>query len=622
LKKAFQKYTDKTEYCALGSVKSNIGHCMTAAGIAGFIKLALALKHKQLPPTINYERLNEHIELKESPFYVNSRLQGWEPAGAERRQAAISSFGFSGTNAHMVIGEYRPPAEDKPPAPVVTQNTTVIVPLSARTAEQLKQKARDLLDFIRKEAPSVDLIGMAYTLQAGREAMDERLGFLASSVEQLAEKLEAYIEGRSEIKDFSQGQVRRSREGLSIIGQDDDLKETVVDKWIANKKLSKLLDLWVKGLELDWNKLYGEVKPQRISLPTYPFAKERYWIETEGSKQADRRGAPAALAVLHPLLHSNTSDLSRQRYSSTFTGDEFFLTDHRVRTNGHMGKKVLPGVAYLEMARAAIEHASPRPSVSRILELHNTVWLKPVVVTEHKQVSIALIANDDDQVDYEIYSIEAGQETAHCQGQAVLSHQPASARLDLEQIKARMKRGKLEPLDIYAMFAKMGLNYGPAHQGIISIYLGERQLLTQLRLPTAVETSRRQYILHPSVMDSALQASIGLLVDANYLPDKPYVPFALESLRIVSACAKEMVAWVRYSDGSKPRDETIKVDIDLCDPQGNICVQMQGFSLRLLDGAMKSTPEQSLSFDSAFYEKLIADVLNRKMSVDEAVELE
>ena len=82
LKNAFKKYTQKKEYCALGSVKSNIGHCLAAAGIAGALKLILALKHKQLPPTINFERLNEHIDLTESPFYVNTRLQEWEP---ERR---------------------------------------------------------------------------------------------------------------------------------------------------------------------------------------------------------------------------------------------------------------------------------------------------------------------------------------------------------------------------------------------------------------------------------------------------------------------------------------------------------------------------------------------------------
>ena len=141
LKKAFGKYTQSKEYCALGSIKSNIGHCLTAAGVAGFIKLLLALQHKQLPPTINFERLNEHIDLKDSPFYINNQLQEWKLQGAERRQAAISSFGFSGTNAHIVISEYLAPVEVKPPVTVIAQNTKRIVPLSARTAAQLKEKS-------------------------------------------------------------------------------------------------------------------------------------------------------------------------------------------------------------------------------------------------------------------------------------------------------------------------------------------------------------------------------------------------------------------------------------------------------------------------------------------------
>src|SRR5207253_1366233 len=88
----------------------------------------------------------------------------------------------------------------------------------------------------------------------------------------------------------------------------------------GERDLAKLASLWVEGVEPDWNSLYGEVKPRRTSLPTYPFSKERYWVETEAVI------APAAqtlaAAVLHPLLHANTSELSEQRYSSTFTGEE------------------------------------------------------------------------------------------------------------------------------------------------------------------------------------------------------------------------------------------------------------------------------------------------------------
>src|SRR5205085_12510113 len=135
---------------------------------------------------------------------------------------------------------------------------------------------------------------------------------------------------------------------------DADLQQTV-DKWIADNKLSRLVDLWVKGLELDWSKLYGEDKPQRLSLPTYPFAKERYWIDTPAGGPLSAKSVTTA--ALHPLLHHNTSDLSEQRYSSVFTGDEFFLVEHHLRSDHGTAQKALPGVACLEMARAAIERA-------------------------------------------------------------------------------------------------------------------------------------------------------------------------------------------------------------------------------------------------------------------------
>ncbi|MGC2743838.1 MAG: beta-ketoacyl synthase N-terminal-like domain-containing protein, partial [Candidatus Angelobacter sp.] len=149
LKNAFKKYTQNREYCALGSVKSNIGHCLTAAGIAGFIKLIFALQHKQLPPTINFERLNEHIDLEDSPFYVNTSLREWKLNGAARRRAAINSLGFSGTNAHIVAGEYLPSVETERPVSVIAPDRKVVILLSARTREQLKEKARELLEFVR-----------------------------------------------------------------------------------------------------------------------------------------------------------------------------------------------------------------------------------------------------------------------------------------------------------------------------------------------------------------------------------------------------------------------------------------------------------------------------------------
>ena len=126
--------------------------------------------------------------------------------------------------------------------------------------------------------------------------------------------------------------MKRNKEALSVFTIDTDLQQTV-DKWIANRKHSRLLDLWVKGLDVDWSKFYAETRPGRVSLPTYPFAKEHYWVDVVPA--AFLAVTDSATTVLHPLLQRNTSVLSEQRFSSTFTGDEF-LPIARSRTGARL----------------------------------------------------------------------------------------------------------------------------------------------------------------------------------------------------------------------------------------------------------------------------------------------
>jgi acyl transferase domain-containing protein/enoyl-CoA hydratase/carnithine racemase/NAD(P)-dependent dehydrogenase (short-subunit alcohol dehydrogenase family)/acyl carrier protein len=566
LQNAFGKYTTRKQYCALGSVKSNIGHCLTAAGIAGVIKLLLALEHKQVPPTINFEQLNEHIDLADGPFYVNTRLQDWALHGAPRRLAAISSFGFSGTNAHLVIGEApsRPAGRARPAA-----SGPVIVPLSARTPDQLREKASDLLTFLRK-SPSVELADLAYTLQTGRTPMDERLGFIVSSLDQLTERLAAWLEGATYVQDCQQGRVKHAIESTS-------------DESPTRIKDVRLLELWIQGLDVQWNRLYTEHRPRRIALPVYPFAKERYWMEPAA--------ATPASSALHPLLHANTSDFSQQSYSATFNGKEFFLADHQVRTDRGTVHKFLPGVAYLEMARAAIEHALAEPPEARVLELRNFVWVQPVVVTDKKEVRIALVTDDADGIEYEIYSRAGDDEVVHAQGRGILTAQPAPPALNVAQIEKAMTRGRLERAGAYETFHRAGLMYGPTFQTITSIRRGADQALASLRLPDGVDG---EYVLHPSLLDGAIQACLGLLDDADTILE-PRLPFALDALRVFAPCTRDMLAWVRSAAGS-----TTKLDIDLCDASGNVAVQLLGFTLRAIAqpqpvGRLYATPVWQVS---------------------------
>ncbi|MCU1347198.1 MAG: hypothetical protein JWO56_228, partial [Acidobacteria bacterium] len=270
---AFRETTSRKNYCGLGSVKSNIGHTASAAGVASMLKVLLSMRHRTLAPTLNVTKENAHFDFESSPFYVCRERKAWEPVPGSKRRAAVSSFGYSGTNSHLVLEEYIP-AEG--PAP--SGNGPVIVPLSARTVEQLQQKARDLASFLRTASTPADLQSVACTLQLGRDAMDERASFVVSSIDQLVEKLGAFAGGGKRIEDVYQGSVESGSDALALIGRDDDI-QGAVDQWIARGKYAKLAELWSRGLNVDWNKLHGAVKPRRVSLPTYPFARDRYWID-------------------------------------------------------------------------------------------------------------------------------------------------------------------------------------------------------------------------------------------------------------------------------------------------------------------------------------------------------
>lgn len=297
--------------------------------------------------------------------------------------------------------------------------------------------------------------------------------------------------------------------------------------------------------------------------------------------------AKSGAAIIHPLLHLNTSELTQQSYSTTFSGQEFFLDDHRVRPAGQSDVPVLPGVAYLEMARAAVSQAAPELAEEASVSLYDIIWAQPIMVPEQTTAAIVLDVNDNEQVDFEVVTQQiAGDdvvETMHCQGSAVFGDQVEDEVIDVEALRERMQRGELLPDAIYQSFNEMGLQYGNAHQGVSVVYQGEDELLARLILPANLQADHENFVLHPSMMDSALQSSIGLL-DSLDGHNNPSLPFGLEELHILHPCETEMYAWIRYSPSSSAGDKITKIDIDLCDRDGVVCVQFRRFTSRVLEG--------------------------------------
>ncbi|PYS75768.1 MAG: non-ribosomal peptide synthetase, partial [Acidobacteria bacterium] len=189
LKEVFHECAGRKDSCALGSVKTNIGHLEAAAGVAGLVKTVLALKHKQLPPSLHFHEPNPELGLADSPFFVNATLREWEP-GPTPRRAGVSSFGIGGTNAHVVLEEAPAP----PHEPVAFERPRHLLCLSAATEAALTEQARRFAAHLSVEeaAPLADL---CYTANAGRAHFAHRLALGGRTREELGRDLEDFLSG-------------------------------------------------------------------------------------------------------------------------------------------------------------------------------------------------------------------------------------------------------------------------------------------------------------------------------------------------------------------------------------------------------------------------------------------
>ena len=183
LTQAYRAYTQKKQYCAIGSVKTNVGHLDAAAGVTGVIKTALALKNRELPPSLHFENPNPKIDFANSPFFVNTKLSEWK-SNSTLRRAGVSSFGIGGTNAHVILEEapFLEPASPLRPWQLIL--------LSAKTESALDKMTGNLIAYLR-ENPSLNLADVAYTLHVGRKSFSHRRFVVCRDVDDALRALES-----------------------------------------------------------------------------------------------------------------------------------------------------------------------------------------------------------------------------------------------------------------------------------------------------------------------------------------------------------------------------------------------------------------------------------------------
>ncbi len=278
LTQAFRRYTDRSQFCAVGSLKTNFGHLDTAAGLVGLIKAAMALNRGQVPPMLHFREPNRDISFVDSPVYVSDMLRPWEREGEAPRRAGVSSFGMSGTNVHAVLEE-APHAE--PAYREDVEYRTEVLALSARTEAALGALIGRYARFLEQSnGRSADLRDVCYTANTGRGHYEYRAALTASSIDELQGKL-ARLEQRLQATASGDTQTVWNPEPGAWAGRISGSGER--DPWSIERLRSAspetLCREYVEGGSLDWAVLYADSDRRTIHLPSYPFERIRCWVE-------------------------------------------------------------------------------------------------------------------------------------------------------------------------------------------------------------------------------------------------------------------------------------------------------------------------------------------------------
>lgn len=576
----------------VGSIKTNIGHLEAASGIAGILKIISQFKNEQLYPHLHFNSPNSHIKWKDMAIEIPVKKTPWRSSGNKRRIGGVSSFGISGSNAHVIIEEFINTSEK-----TITKNTLkkypILIVVSAKTKESLTIYIQLLLNYLNSN--NIDesiLIRMAYTLQTARTPMKERVAFIVNNVEQLKTKFNQYFKEEDSIDDFVLGKATK----------ENNFSTRAI---LEEKNIHELAQLWVKGTTIDWDLLYEDDNyPSRISLPTYPFNRVRYWIPES------KKTISSSSNNLHPLLHSNESNLKGQKYKSIYTDKETFFFVHRGNE-----KKVFPEVAHIELACAAGQYSTE----SIITQLQDIAWFDPIEINstpKYIHTGLNLIGKE---LRFEIYSENGEEKKMHSQGKISNKKLKSLPNYNLKSLHKKYTKYKSKEF-CYTQFEAKGLSYDMKFQGIEEFWYNDTEALSKIK-----KFQKSDYVLQPEILDTALQTCLALSFNKE-TPADLALPFAIKELNIYGDISKILWCYVRENINHKSSINEVNYDIDLLNNTGKVLLSFKNlrkksfyykdYSESNIDDLIKKlTSGSSITSLDDFIEQISAKNLDTLLSV-------
>lgn len=518
---AFEQFTNKKQFCAVGSVKSNIGHLDCVAGLAGLIKAILALQNKKIPATINFRRPNRKIQFEKSPLYVNDVTSYWEANENEPRRAGVSAFGLSGTNTHVLLEEIK---ESKNQDNTM-DSSTYIFTLSAKCEESLvailkkyEEKEKKIKEYSIKD--------VCYTAAVGRNHYNHRLSIVVKDIEELFDLIhklntgEIKFENNHELKIcYGYFEILDSTvpENKNIITMDMQRKFTMkandmLDSFDLNKKtiteelVSHICELYVQGADVVFERLFSECN--FVSLPTYVFHTKPYWVKVKKTKEVQKENS--MLEGLSLLQYKEEDTFKRVVYSSEFDVDSFWvLSEHRV-----FGKCTLPGTAYIEMVRQAVSDLYG----DVVIQYRDVVFMTPFIAEDNEIRKVRMIVEREElSHKFEVWGRNESEEMWECHVQGSFN---VSSKQEVDfQIQEKVEKFKqVEVLGTEEEQEENAVVTGGRWKNIKWVKTIGNEVLARIELNEVYKEDIKDYGIHPALMDCAANVIIRNVGEGVYLP--------------------------------------------------------------------------------------------------------
>lgn len=532
--------------CRIGSVKTNIGHLEPAAGIASLIKVALALKHKQIPPHLNYSVPNPHIDFEKYHLQIPINVQEWTKYG-KYRLAGISGFGFGGTNAHIIVRELD---ESEKIENRFEASKQELFTLSAKDQNALMQLVTKWCDYLENN-PTLHLGQLCYNTHVRRSHFSHRLAIITHSISHLLEQLQSLN------KNFKNSElIYLSSEKCTI--------EIPKNISLDNCDLVSIAKYYVNNAAISWQEFEKNRKFECIDMPSYCWQHKEYWPSFEKSQ---------ALPISdHPFKgHMLLSPLKTVQFNFQFDTKSF--------PEIHDTYNILHAGFYLEMLTFAVEQLN----LPIKFTINDLTFVLALIVPDNTVISVQLII-DQESNKFNFYSYSASQNKWLEHANGSLSFSDINNYKAQSIINYKEKCQQTEHIEnLYNRILNMGMPAGDTIRWAKQYWFNEKEIFCELNTPASCTKQKFAFDVHPGIIDGCIQP-LFKLVPLEYT--KPYMASTIKNIRIHGKPNKNLFLFGNIQEISSNGDQ-IKGNAYLLNESNELIIEFEDITLSQLENKIE-----------------------------------